>query len=199
MVVLTCLRNLNVHSDRGYNLPSVDFEFLVSNGANVVGTTKRLSQCWLFTFNQKIKQSDKRTHIDSKGAQLLYMKQATIGPGKKVWAAAFRNGSEAVSTAVSSLHSGFQWEDIRFNQNLVLKYIENSWTLKEMFFVSCAEDVGTDLLMHDLEHEDVPLLETHLLEKIHPVTLKQGQCDQEVNYSDNYLNTFLPIFLGMTD
>jgi hypothetical protein len=169
------LRNVNVHSDRGYNLPSIVFDFLVANGANVVGTTKQMSQCWPFTFNQKIKQSDKRTHIDPKGAPTLYMKQATIGPGKKVWSAAFRNGSEAVSTAVSSLHSGFQWEGNTLNHSLVLKYKANPWTLRDMFFASCGQDVGIDLCANDQDDEDVDLVEYYLSQKIDPVTLSQGK------------------------
>ena len=36
------LRNMSVHSDRAYMLPSTVFEYLIGNGAEVVGTTKRM-------------------------------------------------------------------------------------------------------------------------------------------------------------
>ena len=52
---------------------------------------------------------DKRTLIDSAGAATLYIKHALFDSGtKQVTATAFRNGSGAVPTATSSVHSRFK-------------------------------------------------------------------------------------------
>ena len=67
-------RNVTVHSDRGYLVPSLVFDFLLTNGANVVGTVKRMAGCWPFTFDQKTTESDTRTKIDPKGAPTLFLK-----------------------------------------------------------------------------------------------------------------------------
>ena len=84
----TDLRNVSVHSDRGYMLPNLVFEYLLSSGAEVVGTCKRMAQCWPFTYNQKVKPNDKRTHIDPKGSPALYLKWCKAG-SKYLFASAF--------------------------------------------------------------------------------------------------------------
>jgi hypothetical protein len=109
------LQNINVHSDRGYSLPSVVFEFLIKNGTNVCCTIKRYLQCWPFTYNQKRSANDKRTHIDIDGAPTLYTKcMAFEGGLRHVLAGAFRKGSGSVSTIVSSMrHITFlRWEGV---------------------------------------------------------------------------------------
>ena len=84
----TNLRNVSVHSDRGYMIPVLVFTYLLMLGAEVVGTVKRMAQCWPFTFNQKLKESDKRTLIDTKGAPTLFLKWCKVG-GKYIFASAF--------------------------------------------------------------------------------------------------------------
>ena len=41
----TNLRNVSIHSDRGYMIPNLVFEYLIASGAEVVGTVKRMAQC----------------------------------------------------------------------------------------------------------------------------------------------------------
>jgi hypothetical protein len=100
----TDLRNVSVHSDRGYLIPSLVFDYLLSQGADVVGTVKRMAQCWPFTYAQVLKSSDKRHLINVKGAATLYLKYIKTKT-KYLFASAFRNGSERVATAISTLHS----------------------------------------------------------------------------------------------
>ena len=49
----TNLRNVSIHSDRGYMLPSL-VKYLVEVGADVLGTVKRIAG-WPFTYDQKFK------------------------------------------------------------------------------------------------------------------------------------------------
>jgi hypothetical protein len=46
----TDLHNVSVHSDHGYMIPSLVFDYLLSQDADVVGTVKRMAQCWWPSF-----------------------------------------------------------------------------------------------------------------------------------------------------
>ena len=74
----TNLRNVYVHSDRGYLLPSLVFKYLLQFGADVLGTVKRAAG-WPFTYNQNLKESDKRTLLSKKGASTLFLKWCQAG------------------------------------------------------------------------------------------------------------------------
>ena len=89
----TDLRNVTIHSDHGYMLPNLVFEYLLSCGAEVLGTVKRMAQCWPFTNKQNLKENDKRTVIDTKGAPTLFLKWCKAGV-KYIFASAFRNGTD---------------------------------------------------------------------------------------------------------
>ena len=81
----------NVSDRRGYMIPAFVFTYLFMLGADVVGTVKRLAQCWSFTFNQKLKERNKRTFVYTKGAPTLFLKWYKVG-AKYIFASAFRNG-----------------------------------------------------------------------------------------------------------
>ena len=167
------LRNVNVHSDRGYMLPNVVFEYLLPSGADVVGTVKRMAQCWPYTYNQKVKDTDKRTMIDVKGAPTLYMKKIATHQGKSLSASAFRNGSQSVATAVSSIHPVHQWEGVVLNQNDRLQYSNDSSSLVEKFFERLETlENRCDKVESDVDKE---LINEVLENKIIPMTLKQGK------------------------
>ena len=51
-----------------------------------------------------------------------------------MWAAAFWNGSEAVSTAVSSLQNGFEWEGVTDKVTMQRMYEEDPTRLRKFFF-----------------------------------------------------------------
>ena len=129
----TDLRNVSVHSDRGYMLPNLVFEYLLSSGAEVVGTCKRMAQCWPFTYNQKVKPNDKRTHIDPKGSPTLYLKWCKAG-SKYLFASAFRNGLKSVATALSSLNNQHQWEGVVLKHSELANYKEDPKSLRSSFF-----------------------------------------------------------------
>ena len=166
------LRNCTLHSDRGYMLPNIVFEFLLSNGAHALGTTKRLGKCWPFTFNQRMSANDKRTSIDPKGAPTLFMKECTSDRNsrKKMFATAFRNGTDKVATAISSLHSQHQWEAI-IQHNYELREYENDQTsLISKFFQRV-----DNLFENPCNYEEEEVIESILEDKIVPITLRQGK------------------------
>jgi hypothetical protein len=121
------LRNVDVHSDHGYSLPSVVFEFLNASGANVVCRVKRFLLCWPLHYGPKHIENDPRTHIDEFGEPTLYVKMVNLP--KRVVAGAFRNGSGSVSTIFSSLHHVFEWEGIPYHEasKLSISY-DNNYT-----------------------------------------------------------------------
>ena len=47
-------------------VPNTVFNFMIADGANFVGTVKRMANCWPFTFDQKVKESDNRRLVDTK-------------------------------------------------------------------------------------------------------------------------------------
>ena len=168
----TNLRFVSVHSDRGYMIPNLVFEYLISAGAEVVGTVKRMAQCWPFTYDQKLAgKHDKRTLIESKGAATLFLKWCKTG-AKYVFASAFRNGSGSVATAISTLHTQHQWEGIALDKNELAAYLKDRKCLKGKFFerVSELDGVGSDESVEEREKLD-DLLEN----KIVPYTLRQGK------------------------
>lgn len=174
------LLNVNVHSDRGYTFPSIVFDYLIACGANVVGTVKRSVQCWPYNFSQRnVDPNDKRTYVDAKGAPTLYLKQIVLGGVHRVWAAAFRNGSEAVSTAVSSLHKGFEWEGVTDEVTMQRMYEEDPTSLRKFFFKRLDEHpelfVPIDEDSDDDAAENAELLKRVLTDLIDALTLLQGK------------------------
>ena len=169
---VTNLRNIHVHSDRGYMLPNVVFEYLLANGAEVVGTVKRMAQCWPFTYNQKLKPNDKRTLIDVKGAPTLFLKWCKAGC-KYLFASAFRNGSESVATALSTMHTRHQWEGIVLKPSELREYKADKLSLVSKFFTR-VDAIDSE---HELEESEVEnrILNKILRDKVDPLTLRQGK------------------------
>ena len=129
----TDLNNVFVFSDRGYMLPNVVFDYLLSRGANVIGTVKRMAQCWPFTFEQKLKENDKRTLIDVKGAPTLFLKVTRKGT-RNLFASAFRNGTGRVATGISSCHRRHEWEGVVLKPAELRAYNEDQTSLSPSFF-----------------------------------------------------------------
>lgn len=166
----TNLRNVTVHSDRGYMIPQLVFEYLIASGANVLGTVKRMTNCWPFTYNQKLSSSDKRTIIDVKGAPALFLKWYKAG-AKYIFASAFRNGSESVATAISTIHNCHQWEGVVQKNAELIEYKKDNTSLRPLFFQRV---VG----LNDVEEEQSVLEKEKIRDlagKIEPYTLRQGK------------------------
>ena len=151
----TNLRNVYIHSDRGYMLPSLVFKYLIQVGADVLGTVKRCSG-WPFTYDQKMKPNDKRTFVDKKGASTLMLKWCPTSM-KGVFASAFRNGSDRVATAISTLHNQHHWEAIVLHPAELGDYEKDSTLLQKKFFrfvplpgLIEEEDEAAALLMEEL-------------------------------------------------
>ena len=163
------LRNVLVASDRGYMLPKAVFNFLVANGGNVVGTVKRTLECWPFTFDQKQKDNDARKKIDTKGPPTLFVKSASNSL-KKVYAIAFRNGTDRVSTAISSIHRNHHWEGIALKQAELLMYEEDSTSLRKL----CFQRIESNAFNKDALLAETELIDTIISEEVNPLTTRQG-------------------------
>lgn len=166
------LRNVHVHSDRGYMIPTIVFEYLIANGAEVCGTVKRMAQCWPFTYNQALKPSDKRTLVDVKGAPTLFLKWCKAGV-KYLFASAFRNGSESVATAVSTLHTQHHWEGIVMEPNELVEYKVDKTSLQSKFFQR-VHAIDDEFELSETEGEK-NLLNQLLNHKVEAYTLRQGK------------------------
>ncbi len=173
-------KNVSVYSDRGYLIPTLVFDFLLSNGANVVGTVKRMAGCWPFTFDQKMSESDTRTKIDPKGAATLYLKWCKPRRGggnnarahgvRRLFASAFRNGSQRVATAISSIHAHHHWEGVAMYQHEHASWKRNKSSLEPYFFKRV-----DDIFLDKEEEEEKILLKEYLSSKIIAKTLRQGK------------------------
>ena len=167
------LQNVDLHSDRGYMTRDI-VDYLLENGANFTGTTKRLIGCWPFTYNQQINNpaSDKRTLVDVKGAPTLFLKSCRAG-AKSLFASAFRNGSQSVATAVSSLHRGHQWEGVVLCNAEHRAWLDDDSALQDKFFQSISFTNDDDgILVPSGDDED--LLNDLFSTAITPYTLRQG-------------------------
>ena len=138
------LQNIEVASDRGYMTPSLVFLYLLACGAMVIGTVKR-ALCWPYTYSQKTTESDKRTKIEPKGSPSLFLKSVKSA-GRKVTASAFRNGSDSVSTTISSLHRGFHWEGIALDWKDYKEYSSNPTSMRDKIFPY--------LVTRNMQHEE---------------------------------------------
>ena len=167
----TNLRNVIVHSDRGYLVPEIVFLFLLACGAQVLGTTKRLAKCWPFTYSQKVGESDKRTLLSEKGAPTLFLKCCGDGV-KKLYASAFRNGTGKIATAISSIHTEHEWEGIILDPSELVIYKEDDEGLISHFFKRVLFDDDMNVDETDEEREMLDYLLDNVIE---PITLRQGE------------------------
>ena len=166
----TNLRNVFVHSDRGYMLPSLVFTFLLACGAEVLGTVKRMAGGWPFTYDQKLKPNDKRTLISTKGASMLALKWCASGM-KKIFASAFRNGSGSVATAISTVHKQHHWEAILLVPRELRKYSDDPSSLQEDFF----QFVCLPGLPEEEDGHAASAMEDLLEREVDPQMLQQGK------------------------
>jgi hypothetical protein len=176
--------------------PSLVYNYLLAQGAHIVGTTKR-ALCWPFTFAQKVDpDKDKRTDVGTKGPQALLVKSLQHS-GKTLSAVAFRNGTDTVSTALSSLHRTHHWDGVsrypserecyKIDPNSLRSHaLENaahSFVPSEEeaqlendrnFILSFLESKGTTSFRYEASSSNAPLL-TDVSVKI--LTLRQGTAD----------------------
>ena len=110
--------------------PSLVFLYLLACGSHIVGTVKR-ALCWPYTYSQKITNpNDKRTLLVVKGAPTLFLK-CIKHTGRTVTASAFRNGSDSISTTISTIHRGYHWEGIGIDWKECKAFCDNPQSLKE--------------------------------------------------------------------
>ncbi len=165
------LRHVRIHSDRDYFTPTNVFDYIASCNGHFVGTTKRSIQCWPFTYNQKKRDDDTRTHLDTYGAPTLFVKYV-VKHGRAICSSAFRNGSDAISTAVSSLHFGHHWEGIPLYANEKKIYNNNAALFRHVYFTRVNEPVN--FYRSQISDREKALIE-NLKTKVDCITLRQGK------------------------
>lgn len=189
----TNLNNVSVHSDRGYILPVIVFQYLLLCGAHLVCTIKRLAQCWPFTYKQSLREGDKRTLIDVKGSATLYVKSCETVSSMPLYAAAFRNGSQNVAMGITTEHAGHQREGTAHNPQDYLNCLKDPESLQKKFLQRVdlgqsiddneseedprdneAEDEGGNNNNNDIEEQEHRALIQLMLSKVKPLTLFQG-------------------------
>ena len=120
---------------------SLVFLYLLACGAHIIGTVKR-ALCWPFTYDQYVKPNDKRTVVESKGAPTIFLKNVK-STGRTVAASAFQNGSDSVSTTISSLHQNFHWEGIAIDWKEAKDFKEDPSAMQVKIFprlISVSDD-----------------------------------------------------------
>ena len=164
------LQNILIASDRGYMIPNTVFNFLIANGADFIGTVKRMANCWPFTFDQKVKPNDKRRMVETKGPPTLLVKKLEKYI-KKVYAIAFRNGTNSVSTAISSVHRDHHWEGIALFKHELDEYEADKLSLQS----KAIRRVETDVFNQPETDDEKERIENLALFKVDPITLRQGK------------------------
>ena len=138
----------------------------------MVGTVEQMAQCWPYTFNQKLAEDDKRTLLDTKGAPTLYLKWCKAG-AKFIFASAFRNGSDKIATAISTMHTQHHWEGIVQNEKELRMYKQNKKSLIPLFFTECPLTDGKE--QHPETVAESEAMEWLLESTIKPITLRQSK------------------------
>jgi hypothetical protein len=168
-----CFQNLLVFFDRGYLVPSLVFGFLLLYGAMVLGTLKRMAG-WAFTFSQNTTADDPRTVVDTKGAPTLFLKKCSKQGMPDVFASAFRNGTDSVATAISTLHNQFQLEGIATYPAERKIYKHGPSSLVSLFFFERVGAIDLDQNLSESDEEKEVMMK--LIEnKITPQTLRQRE------------------------
>ena len=163
------LQNIEIASDRGYMTPSLVFLYLLACGTHIVGTLKG-ALCWPFTYTQKITNpNDKQTVLEVKGAPTLFLKSIKH-TGRTVTASAFRNGSDSVSTTISTIHRGYHWEGIGIDWKECKAFRDDPQSLKGEAF-PCIIFVN-----EEVSSEEADVVEAFKNE-VYSLTLQQGTAD----------------------
>ena len=96
---------------RAYQTKNLLENFFLQGGAGIHGTIA-WNLCNPFTFDQKLKDGDKRTNMPTTGGRMLFIKEAVVH-GIPLYAFAFRNVYKSVILTISSMFSGYEHQRSR--------------------------------------------------------------------------------------
>ena len=161
------MQNVEIASDRGYMTIGLVFAYLITAGADLIGTVKR-ALSWPFTYDQKLGANDKHTKVESKGAPALFVKTVNES-AKMVTASSFRNGSDSVSNTISTIHRGHHWEGIALNENHHQEYENDNTSMHRYTF-------NRDVCFSDVSQAEKEIID-QLKAKVDPITIAQGSAD----------------------
>ena len=161
-------------SDRGYTLESTIFDFMLPSGADFNHTSKRIMPFPFVWGSARTTADDPRTVLEEKGAPTLYIKEI-MKHNRLLTCAAFRTGTNNVSTVITTKIHGHQWEGISLQPKHRIKY-END------------PEHGLDEFLFKILYKEPSLIESHKVEmdmmlvilrseNIDVLTLEQGTAD----------------------
>jgi hypothetical protein len=164
-------RHITLFSDRGYWTPSLVY-FLLSCGAFVVGTIIR-NLCWPLTNCPEKKDNDKRTFLDPKGPQTLYLKRLQNDKTRNLCLTigAFHSGTENISLAMSSKDHENQWDCILIDPRDY--HLCMNGELKAKLFSRLNIEEHDDDTEQDIEQ----IIANIQVQKIKALTTTQGSVD----------------------
>lgn len=155
--------NVEQLTDRGYTRLN-DVIASLKQGRDRLGTVAR-SREWPITYDQKIRGKDDRLLLSTSGAPCLVIKEAKIG-NKRLTIAAFKNGTNSCSMAISSKYHEHMWDGIPRDNNSKQPersdYVELLQLRNQRFpFSGTAKE----------------LLLNHMESNVQVITIKQGSSD----------------------
>jgi hypothetical protein len=142
------LPNTEFAMDCGYCLPSLLYDFFIPSGADIMGTVKR-SPMFLFTYDQKLGQSNTRQSVDTKGFKAIFLKKLIL-KDKQI---AYHDGKGGVTLGITTTKSICHWDLVP------LISAKASKTCK--WFSSIRAESGKDYNQHFEELEVIPLTLKH--------------------------------------
>lgn len=167
------LQGITNHSDRGYSIAQTLFDFLLPAGADFTNTTKRIPP-FPFIWGMKPSRNDVRKELQEKGAPTLYIREI-MKSDRLVSCAAFRTGTNNISSIVTTTLHGHQWEGICVNPKQTAAYeLDKEHGLDSFIFEILASN---DELVSENEYEMKVKLDELKDEKIDVLTLEQGTAD----------------------
>lgn len=120
--------NLITYTDRGYTDKGRVVKRM-KKGGDLAATVQR-QPGWGFTYDQYLQSNDTRKLLNTQGCASQFVKFQKIH-NKTLTLSAFKNGTNTISLAISTLHSGHSWEGIPFNNDCT--YPSQSDCLKEIY------------------------------------------------------------------
>lgn len=171
------LNGIRNHSDRGYTLESTVFNFLLPAGADFTNTVRQVMPFPFYWSARSHGNNDPREKLSEKGAPTLYIKEI-LKNNRLVSCSAFRTGTQNISTVISTVIHGHQWEGVCRDQKERLAYEEDpEHGLDHLSFAKLAEINDGNLINEDDQEKIDAMFQTLKNEKINILTVDQGTAD----------------------
>lgn len=120
------LRNVELYSDRAYWSPAFH-KWILDSGADIGASTRKRSQDFPFTFDQKLRPNDAREDIPTSGFKRLFTKTSNQ-QGREVTAVAYRNNGN-VTLGLTTKFGGQNWDLVLQDPKDAINVSDPAWKL----------------------------------------------------------------------